>query len=337
MPSKRSGILAGGNFIVDSVKMIDSYPAENMLASIASESRANGGGPYNVLKDLAAMGAGFPLEAAGRVGEDANGRWILQDCQAHYIDTRQLRATPGAPTSYTDVMTVAATGRRTFFHQRGANALLEAAHFDFTQTQARLFHLAYLMLLDSLDVVDSGGSTPAAAVLQRARQAGLQTSVDIVSTENPWFGEIARAAFPFADHLVINEIEAGKILGRALCTGDLGVMKEAAVEILGLGVGEAVVLHFESGAVAAEKTAAPVAQGSLQLPAGFSQGASGAGDAFAAGYLYGVHEGWPMAKRLELAVCTAAACLTDATPSAGLRPIADCLALGRRYPARAVL
>ena len=39
-------------------------------------------------------------------------------------------------------------------------------------------------------------------------------------------------------------------------------------------------------------------------------------------------------RRLELAVCTAAACLTDATPSAGLRPVTECLELGRRYPAR---
>ena len=51
----RQGILAAGNFIVDYVKVIDGYPAQDMLASILSESRSNGGGPYNVLKDLAAM------------------------------------------------------------------------------------------------------------------------------------------------------------------------------------------------------------------------------------------------------------------------------------------
>ncbi|MDA0811743.1 MAG: hypothetical protein O3C21_05050, partial [Verrucomicrobia bacterium] len=51
-PPERNGILAGGNFIVDHVKVVDHYPEQEMLASILSESMSNGGGPYNVLKDL---------------------------------------------------------------------------------------------------------------------------------------------------------------------------------------------------------------------------------------------------------------------------------------------
>lgn len=34
----RSGILAGGNFIIDYVKMIDSYPQQDMLSNIISET-----------------------------------------------------------------------------------------------------------------------------------------------------------------------------------------------------------------------------------------------------------------------------------------------------------
>lgn len=334
MASSRSGILAGGNFIVDYVKLVDHYPAENMLASISGESQSNGGGPYNILKDLAAMKASFPLSAAGMVGEDANGCWILVDCQTHGIDVNLLHSTKQAPTSYTDAMTVVSTGRRTFFHQRGANALLDVDHFDFSKTQARMFHLAYLMLLDSLDQFGSSGETRAAAVLSNARKAGLETSVDIVSTENPRFREIALSALPYADHLVINEIESGKILGRTLRVEDIPGMKFAAEELLAYGVGKTVVIHFETGAVAAQKGGATIASGSLQLPAGFSQGATGAGDAFAAGYLYGTHEGWPMEKRLELGVCAAAACLTHPAASAGLKPVDDCLALAQKYPVR---
>ncbi|MDB6137593.1 MAG: PfkB domain protein [Verrucomicrobiaceae bacterium] len=64
----RNGILAGGNFIIDYVKIIDAYPLQDMLSTIVRETSSNGGGPYNVLKDLAAMRAPFPLEAAGLVG-----------------------------------------------------------------------------------------------------------------------------------------------------------------------------------------------------------------------------------------------------------------------------
>ena len=105
----RTGILAGGNFIIDHVKLIDRYPEQDMLAFIRSETSSNGGGPYNVLKDLAAMLVGYPLEAAGLVGKDANGDWIMRDCAAAGIDTTQLHQTEAAPTSYTDAMTVTST------------------------------------------------------------------------------------------------------------------------------------------------------------------------------------------------------------------------------------
>jgi sugar/nucleoside kinase (ribokinase family) len=72
-------------------------------------------------------------------------------------------------------------------------------------------------------------------------------------------------------------------------------------------------------------------QASLNLPQGFIIGATGAGDAFAAGYLHGVHEGWSTADSLTLAVSSAAACLTHPTPSEGLRPVADCLRYADEY------
>lgn len=330
----RTGILAAGNFIRDYVKIIEHFPEQDMLVSIRSESACNGGGPYNVLKDLAAMGASYPLEAAGLVGRDANGDWILQDCAAAGIDTAQLRQTDGAPTSYTDAMTVAGTGRRTFFHQRGANALFSDAHLDFAESETGLFYLGFLMLLDSMDEFAAPGRTHASLALERAQAAGLATAVDMVSTENALFREIADSALPFTDYLIVNEIEAGKVMSLELKTArgtDVRACIEAAKGLLARGVRRQVVIHFTEGAVVADTDAAVMVQGSLKLPDGFIVGATGAGDAFAAGYLHGVHERWETARNLKLAVCAAAACLTHPTPSGGLRPVGECLALGDRH------
>ena len=115
----------------------------------------------------------FRFPRWGLVGDDADGRGIRDDCVARGIDVTQLRTTAAAPTSYTDVMTVEATGRRTFFHQRGANARLDIEHFDFRTTNARFFHLGYLLLLDRLDEVE-GNETRACEVLRRARAAGAR-------------------------------------------------------------------------------------------------------------------------------------------------------------------
>ena len=334
MTSPRSGILAAGNFIVDYVKIVDHYPQQDMLASILSESQANGGGPYNVLKDLAAMQAGFPLAACGLVGDDANGRWIRNDCETHGIDVSQLHKTDQRSTSYTDAMTVQSTGRRTFFHQRGANALFDVNHCDCTQTSAKILHLGYLMLLDHMDSFETEGRTHASRLLERAQQAGLETSVDMVSTENPLFREIALSALPFTDHLIINEIEATRVLGRSLEATDFPGLLAAASEILHLGVTKSVTIHVEHGAVACTRSGESHIQPSLNLPAGYSQGATGAGDAFAAGLLYGLHEGMALADRLRLAVCAAAASLSHPTPSGGMKPVTDCLALASRFEFR---
>jgi len=335
----RHGILAAGNFIIDYVKMIDAYPQQDMLASILSETSSNGGGPYNILKDLAAMGATFPLEAAGLVGNDVNGEWIRNDCKSAGIDTAQLHLTDEAPTSYTDAMTVVSTGRRTFFHQRGANAHYNDGHLDFSSTRAKHFHLAYLMLLDTMDTFSGEGRTRASLALEDALEEGLSTSLDIVSTENPQFREIALSALPYTDVLVINEIEAGKVVGLELKTEsgvDLEACKKAAALLLEQGVRKQAVIHFVEGAVVADRDGSVTCQGSLNLPAGFIAGATGAGDAFAAGYLYGFHEEWDTLRCLQLAVCAAAACLTHPTPSQGLRVVSECLKLGDTYGSRSL-
>jgi sugar/nucleoside kinase (ribokinase family) len=334
----RSGILAAGNFIRDYVKIIDHYPDQDMLASILSETSGNGGGPYNVLKNLAAMGAGYPLEAAGLVGRDVNGDWILQDCATNGISTGQLRQTELAPTSYTDAMTVAGTGRRTFFHQRGANALFNETHLDFPASRARHFHLAYLMLLDAMDGQGAPGRTRASLALEQAQKSGLVTSVDMVSTEHAKFREIAESSLPFVDYLVVNEIEAGAVTGLGLKTArgtEVAACVDAAKALLARGVRRQVVVHFTEGAVAVDAAGEVVLQGSLRLPAGFIVGATGAGDAFAAGFLHGVHEGWSTQRSVELGVCAAAACLTHPTPSGGLRSVDECFALGVKHGFRA--
>ena len=100
-PNQRSGLLSGGNWIIDQVKIIDVYPKHEQLANIYSQSQGTGGSPYNVLLDLAKMGAQFPLEGAGLVGQDALGQYIVDDCKNNGIATEMLSVSPGTSTSYT--------------------------------------------------------------------------------------------------------------------------------------------------------------------------------------------------------------------------------------------
>src|ERR1039457_3476169 len=100
----RRGLLAGGNWIIDQVKMIDVYPQPEQLANIRNQSEGTGGAAYNVLIDLARTGTPFPLLAAGLVGQDSLGEHILATCRQNEIDVQHLRNTPTGPTPSTDVM-----------------------------------------------------------------------------------------------------------------------------------------------------------------------------------------------------------------------------------------
>jgi len=329
----RSGLLAAGNWIVDHVKVIDRWPAQDSLANILHQHASNGGSPYNVLKDLARLGAPFPLEAVGLVGDDEGGRFIRDDCTRHRIDVTRLRTSRTAPTSYTDVMSEQGSGRRTFFHCRGANAELAPGHFDFTASRARIFHLGYLLLLDGLDVTAADG-TAASAVLRAAQAAGLKTSADLVSEISDRVAGIVRPALPHLDYLFLNELELTQVTG--IATGRDGAVDPAAVvkaarEVARRGVREWVFVHFPAAVLACNARGETHWQPSLQLPPDYVQGAVGAGDALASGVLYALHEGRPVAEALRLGVCTAAASLAHPTCSEGVRPAAECLALAERF------
>lgn len=324
----RKGLLAAGNFLIDFVKTIDDYPEENMLTLIRSQTKSNGGEPYNMLINLARMEAQFPLQAACLLGDDDNGRWILDDLQRHNVDTTLVHLTTDRPTSFTDVMTNARNGRRTFFHDPGTNALFDGSQIDFQRTTAKLFHLGLLMILEKLDSFAADGKTHAAHLLQRASQAGLITSIDLVSTPHPRFRDIALSAIPHADFIIINEIEAAKILNQPLTSdSESAAIHAATKELVHLGIHRAAIIHTEHGAWLTTKDGQNLHLPSLDLPQGYIQGANGAGDAFATGFLYGIHEDWDYERCLHLAIRTATACLSHPTPSGGLRSIDECLAL----------
>ena len=71
--------------------------------------------------------------------------------------------------------------------------------------------------------------------------------------------------------------------------------------------------------------------GSVALPAGAVVGANGAGDAFAAGVLYGLHEQWPMVECL--APRARMRCGVDAggVDNGLVATVSECLALAKQW------
>ncbi len=308
----RRGITAAGNWIVDRVKIIDAWPQEERLANVLSVTLSGGGGAHNVLVDLARMGAPFPLTAIGYVGNDDDGRWLIEEAKENKVDYSGVVVSMEATTSFTDVMTVQSTGRRTFFHARGANRLLSDKDID--PGDCRIFHLAYLLLLDRID-------PEAPAILKRIRAMGIKTSVDVVSAEKARFADVVLPAVEHVDYLIFNEIEAAECTGTRIRREDGTVDREALLAAaMTLYRHNLVVIHMPEGALAYSK------EGQLYVPSRPVPkivSSVGAGDAFCAGVLYGLHEEWPIEKSLDLGHRAAAACLGHETTTGGLRPVAE--------------
>jgi sugar/nucleoside kinase (ribokinase family) len=334
--SNRTGIVCAGNWVVDRVKIIDRLPGVGMLGNIISETLAGGGAPFNVLVDLAKMGARFPLAGLGVIGNDSGADFICSVCAPLKIDLTRLAVLEGMATSYTDVMTEAKTGVRVFYHYRGANACFGPEHVPVKKLDFKIFHLGYLLLLDSMDKPDPDCGTVAAKLLKNLQEAGIKTSVDVVSEESDRFGKIVPASLRYTDYLILNEIEAGRTTGHRVRDdhGKLipGAIIESAEALSKFGNMELVVIHMPEGAYLRTRDGRKYSCGSLSVPQDYIKGTVGAGDAFCAGMLYGLHEGWDPVKTLKLGSCAAAACLSQPGASDGLMPLNKVLELADRFP-----
>lgn len=317
----RKGIIAVGNWIVDNVKLIGAYPRKGNLATIFRQEEGLGGCAHNVLADLAAMRSGIPLFAGGCIGADRYGQMCLDACDRLGIDRTHLKVLEGTATSYTDVMSeTGGDGSRTFFHCRGANAKLTVNQVLACKTPARIFHLGYLLLLDALDQEDPEYGVAAARALDGLQRQGYETSVDVVSEEGDRYHKVVLPCLKYTDYLIINEVEAENCLGTPLRRDgrpDVRAIEAAASALLGHGVRKLVVIHFPEGGVAAARNGEVCYAPSFPVDRSEIVSSVGAGDAFCAGALYAIHEGWGLEEMLAFAAASAHFNLLSATSTGG--------------------
>lgn len=329
--SDRAGIICAGNWIVDLVHDIAHWPRESDLTHIRAQTRGIGGGPANVISALARFQTGYPLWPMGALGDDDYAAFVRSECDALGLPTDGLLTKPETATAHTHVMSVAGQSR-TFFYQGGSNDVLEArdvgALLD-RDLNAKIFYLGYLTLLETLDRIGADGKTGAAHVLKQARAAGMITCVDLVSIDRPDFADIVNPALPEIDYLIVNEVEAARAAGHCLPDGNeptTDTLVNLGTDLIAKGVRRAVVIHCPGQAVAVQKDGETQIAAFEDLPADRIVSALGAGDAFCAGVLHGIHEDWPLDKSLQLAYVSARASLQGATATEAIPPLTTLLA-----------
>ena len=294
--TNNSKILCIGDIMLD-VTAVIGKPIVEGLETRASISTFGGGAAANVASWLVA--ANTPSYLITRVGDDAAGKAVLDQLDQLGV-AHSDKVVPGKNTGVVIVI-VGNDGERTMFPDSGANAGLGVADLP----ELSEFSAVYLSGYPLINPQSNPGVLEIVEVLRRAKlpiifdpaTVGVLLEVGV---------EIVRQWLEFMDVVVLNEEEAQFITGFANPI-------EAAADLLKI-VPTVVIKRGSNGALAQQR------DGSLiQIPALPTTvvNTTGAGDAFAAGFI----SIWAQDGQLADALAAGAKLAAECVALIGARPL----------------
>jgi ribokinase len=304
------------------------YRVEHILddgETVVEESTLSpGGSAANTIYGLAKLGVATGF--TGAVGDDDDGKRLVQDFEKAGVDTSQIKVKPGVRTG--SVLCLSdRLGRRSLYVTPSANNLLTIDDLDFTYiSRAKMLHLSsfaheqqFRVLLELVDRLDSSVKISFAPGTLHSTK-GLEALTPI----------LARTYILFANH---HEIR--KLTGQDIIPGAESCLKQGChIVVVTLGQGIQMELGKGTGrrSVMAACYIRDVANEYVIEPASPDvepvKDSTGAGDAFAAGFLYGLlnNKGLEVSGRSGNII--AQFCITKVGARAGLPTLGE---LSQRY------
>ena len=332
--TNRRGVVTGGTWCVDHNKLVSHWPDEEEVVEILTNEIHGGGSACNLGIDLKRLDQDIPVSTIGLIGDDEDGRILLAEADAVGIERSRLLIAESSNTSHTDAFMAVDTGRRTHLYSPGTADRLCPDHFEFSGSQARFLHLGLPGIHAKLDNAWGDDENGWVTVLKKARAAGMATNLELCSIPAARIEQIVRPCLAHLDLLIVNEFEIAAIAGQDVTPGtevDAQRCITIARGILATSSIQLVVTHFPGGAVAVSSGGAEILSPSVNVPSEEIRGANGAGDAFAAGVLYGLHQNWNVKDAIELGHASAAASLRGLGTTDAVLSWRECLSLASRW------
>ena len=306
-------VLSLGIYVVDVLgRPIDQFPEKGKLALFDELEIHTGGCANNTAIALTRLG--IPAGAMGKIGTDAFGDLILQGLGDNGVNTAGMQQDPSSSTSFTFVA-VASDGERTFYHYIGANGELceEDLDWDIIKS-AKILHIAGALVLPRFD------GAPMANVLQKAKTLKITTSLDTAYDATGKWMETLEPCLPYVDMFMPSIVEAQHLTG-------LSEYREITQFLRSTyGIHTIVIKMGENGSYASTPEAEYLAPA---YPVD-AVDATGAGDAYVAGFLAGTLMGWDLKATAELASATGAACVTAMGTTAGIQNLEETLKISHQ-------
>jgi sugar/nucleoside kinase (ribokinase family) len=299
-------IICLGIMVADIIgRPLNTIPEPGRLVLVDEMSLHTGGCAINSATVLARIG--LPVEVIGKVGADPFGDFLLNAMSERGIGISGVKCDDQVGTSATMVM-VEPDGERRFVHYIGANANLNLSDVDVEIiTTASILHIAGSLVMPGID------GQPTAELLAEARAAGVTTFLDTVWDDTGRWIDVLAPCLPKIDYFVPNLPEAQALTG-------LESPEDVARALLGKGVGTVALKMGADGCLVMGD-----AGSALRLPA-FQVDvvdATGAGDAFAAGFIAGVWKGWSLGETARFANAVGALCVTGVGATGSVNTLPD--------------
>jgi sugar/nucleoside kinase (ribokinase family) len=333
----RRGVLCVGTITVDYAKKIDHIPALETLVMIDEISKSTGGPGLNLAFDLKLLDPSLPVEAIGPIGADGDGQYVINQAKKCGVEFSRHQKIPNLLTAFTDALTLNSDGKRTFLFHIGVCSEFDLSKIDLTQSNAKILHIGSPGLHEKADAFDQNGNSQWVKLLMRAKELGMETNAEMVQLDAEIQRKFILPCLPYLDMLIINESEAGALVGieTKVASADSGVdwvaLEEIGRKLIAAGVLQVAVIHTPAGALAFTSEGKVARQGSVKVPTSSIRGTTGAGDAFASGFIYGHHEGWSIEESLKLGVAAAAQNIQSSATSEGIAPYAETLKLADKF------
>ena len=289
------GVIGLGIWCVDTTFKINYLPERGKLESIEGQYQCVGGGPNNVLTNLSSLGFKSNLIAMGSIGDDDNSKLIKNHCRSNGIISKHLMTSSKIPTSYSLCMSEK-QNERTFFYYSGANDLLDIKHFKLSKLKnyPKILYIGYLSLLGKLDYFNNK-ETRLCKILKEARKKDIINIIDLASNNIPNFQKIIFSALPYIDYLLLNEIEAQLFFKKSIISSKNRLNKKLIIKlsrkIFQKGLQKAFIIHSSYESLYVSKNDIYHSKTPKILKKNIKN-AVGAGDAFCAAFIFGLHENW---------------------------------------------
>lgn len=334
MQFTRRGFVTGGTWCVDHNLLIESWPREESATKILGNNIQGGGSGCNFAVGVRKLAPEIPVATIGLIGKDADGARLRGIARQNGVDDTRLTETDAVTTHRTLAFTARDNGRRTHLFEADSSDELSPDHFDFAGLGERMLHLGLPGTHARLDNRWGGEANGWVAILKKAKAAGLETNLELMSIAPARIAELVRPCLPHLDYLVVNDAEIGALAGIETVSAaqtDTRAVDEAMRAVLAAGAMRLLVVHFPMGAIALTREGRRREQPSVAVPREEAVGANGAGDAFAAGLFSALHRGAGLDDGLALAHAAAAASLRSSGTTDSVESAEACLALAARW------